>query len=118
MGHYPMKDLVRVINCLLVILPFLALGSIANAEYLPLAEDIVLGEQVQVFEGQLASVDAYGKYWDSLYDPDPEVRADSSRGFLLTTLEIPQIRDSSVTYTRNPTAVSSIASSTIHFIAI
>ena len=72
-----MKDLVRVINCLLVILPFWAFGSIANAEYLPPAEDVVLGDQVRLPEERLASLDLYEKYWDSLYDADPEIRAEA-----------------------------------------
>lgn len=67
----------RLIELLFLLLAFWGFGSAASAEYLPLDEDVVLGGQVKLYEEQLADPVLYGKYWDSLYDPDPEVRAEA-----------------------------------------
>ena len=66
----------RLVALLFALLYFYTFSNTANAEYLPLDHDVVLGEQIKISEGQLgpnaqAAIDEYG---DSIYDPDPEVR--------------------------------------------
>ena len=66
----------RLIEFLIPLLAVWSFGVAANAEYLPLDDDVVLGDQVQILQGQLgpdarAAIDKYG---DSIYDPDPGVR--------------------------------------------
>ncbi|MDC0572931.1 sel1 repeat family protein [Luminiphilus sp.] len=66
----------RIIELLILLLAFSGFGVAANAEYLPLDEDVVLGDQVEIPQGQLGhdAQAAIDKYWDSIYDPDPKVR--------------------------------------------
>ena len=66
----------RLIGFLVLLLPFLGFSDTANAENLPLDKDVVLGEEVEVPQGQLGrdAQAAIGKNGDSIYPPDLEVR--------------------------------------------
>ena len=66
----------RLLELLILPLAFWGFGGAANAEYLPLDNDVVLGGQVQIPQGHLGSdaQAAIDKYEDSIYDPDPAVR--------------------------------------------